>query len=195
MSSSYDLKPSIFGKFFTYVFFTFLPFVGSFCVGLFGRKLGFIGSSNATINCFLWVALLLWFIFIFFIWNLYGAKKTDCKLLTLYAPANTQRTTGAVFAFLYLLGHFLCLFVGLLVFVFVVVFVFVGVRFYGYLRRIYSCRSKRTRLFVLRCWWEWFWVCTARYSRQVARVWCWFLSGCRDCSAGRSGSSSLCASG
>jgi len=33
-------------------------------------------------------------------------KKTDCKLLTLYAPANTQRTTGAVFALLYLLGHF-----------------------------------------------------------------------------------------
>ena len=103
MNSRFNLRPSIFGKFLA---LTFLPLVGSFCAGLFGRKIGLLGSSNATITCFVCAALLLCVSFMFFIWRLCETKKADCKLLLLFAPSNTQKITGAVFALFYLLGYF-----------------------------------------------------------------------------------------
>ena len=97
------MRSSIFGKFLA---LTFLPLIGSFCAGLFGRKIGLFGSSNVTITCFVCVVLLLCVLFTFFVLRLCETKKADCELLPLFAPSNTQKITGAVFGLFYLLGYF-----------------------------------------------------------------------------------------
>ena len=46
-----------------YLLLIFLPLLGSFCAGLFGRKLGPFGASLITVNCLLFTFFLSLFAF------------------------------------------------------------------------------------------------------------------------------------
>jgi hypothetical protein len=50
-------------KLFMYLLLIFLPFIGSFCAGLFGRKLGPYGASYITVSCMAFAFLISLFVF------------------------------------------------------------------------------------------------------------------------------------
>jgi len=46
-----------------YLLLIFLPFIGSFCAGLFGRKLGPSGASYITVSCMTFAFFISLFVF------------------------------------------------------------------------------------------------------------------------------------
>lgn len=66
-------------KLFMYLLLIFLPLIGSFCAGLFGRKLGPFGASYITVSCL----VLAFFISLF---AFYEVALLNCCVYVKLAP-------------------------------------------------------------------------------------------------------------
>jgi NADH:ubiquinone oxidoreductase subunit 5 (subunit L)/multisubunit Na+/H+ antiporter MnhA subunit len=62
-----------------YLLLIFLPLIGSFCAGLFGKKLGPFGASCVTVSC-------LWFTFFVSLFVFYEVSLLNCCVYIKLTP-------------------------------------------------------------------------------------------------------------